>query len=71
MSLWSEKKGHTSGDFIVDDHLVFFSNDADSEYLAYDENSKWRVNVMKDLLLYLPITSNLLVHCWGEYHGSS
>jgi hypothetical protein len=57
--------------FIVDDRLVFFSNDDDSECLAYEENSKWRVNVMKDLLQYLPIMSDPLVHRWGEYHGSS
>ena len=26
---------------------LVFSNDADSEYLAYEENSKWRVNVIR------------------------
>ena len=64
-SIWSEKKDDTSGDIIEDDRLVFFSNDADSEYLAYDENNKWRVNVMKGLLLYLSITSDPLVHRWS------
>ena len=54
----------------MDDRLVFFSDDTDSECLAYEENSKWRLNVMKELQ-YLPITSDPLVHRWGEYHGSS
>jgi hypothetical protein len=38
-ALWSEKTD-ASGKFLVDDRLVFFPNDIDFEFLAYDENSK-------------------------------